>query len=89
MNIPVTPDTVSRILTKARAEYKEMHYMNSDHPMVAGCKLGAVFSYNGEYHVYVGVNGRNRKYPCMAVRTDDRSCRKMTASFFERVRASS
>lgn len=85
----ITPETIATILRNSPQDYKTMHNMNQHHSEIHGCKLGAVFHYDGEYHVYVGVNGRNRKFPCMAVRVSDRSPRKMGLAFFARVRVAS
>jgi hypothetical protein len=48
-----------------------------------------VFTHEGEYLIYVGVNGRNRRFPLIAVRVRDGSRRKMVASFFTSVRKAS
>ncbi len=88
--VVVTPSDVEKALRNSPEEYKKMHRMNTNHPMIAGCKLGAVFTNNnGEYYVYVGVNGRNRVYPCMAVRVSDGASRKMGPAFFAKVRKAS
>lgn len=84
-----TPEMIATALRNAPDEYERMHVMNSSHCLIAGCKLGAVFMFQGEYHIYVGVNGRNRKYPCIALRCSDRSYRKMTYGVFEKVRKAS
>lgn len=56
--------------------------------MVKGCKIGAVFAYNGDYFVYVGINARRRK-PLIAVHAETRHTYKFPSTFFERVRAAS
>jgi hypothetical protein len=85
----ITPSDIEKALRNTPQEYKTMHQMNLSNPLVAGCKLGAVFTHNGEYHIYVGVNGRNRRFPLIAVRVVDGSRRKMVASFFTNVRKAS
>lgn len=86
----VSPVEVEKALTRAPAEYRRMHEMNLSNPLVEGCKLGAVFSDTaGNYLIYVGVNGRNRKFPLIAFRPRDNSFRKMTPGFFAAVRAAS
>ena len=82
----ITPHTIAAILRQSPDEYKTMHRMNETHPMIKGIKLGAVFSRNSEYHVYVGLNGRNRRYPMIAVRVSDRARLKMTANNFARAK---
>lgn len=86
----VTPADIEKALRNTPEEYKQMHQMNLNHSMVKGCKLGVVFSNAaGEYYIYVGVNGRNRRFPLIAVRVSDGSRRKMTAEYFEKVRKAS
>ncbi len=90
-NIHITPNDIEKALRIARPEYRRMHEMNIDHPSIRGCKLGTVFTAgeNNEYHIYVGVNGRNRKYPAIAYRVRDWSCRKFTSHVFEKIRKAS
>ena len=78
----ITPHTIAAILRQSPDTYNAMHRMNADHPMVKSVKLGAVFSKDAEYYVYVGINGRNRRYPMIAVRVSDRHRLKMTANNF-------
>jgi len=81
----VTPYDVEKALRNARPEYREMHEMNQHIPEIRACKIGTVFADGGEYYIYLGVNGRNRKYPCIALRVRDGSTRKMTRSFFKKI----
>ena len=63
--------------------------MNVDHPDIKGCKLGAQFSHRGKYYVFTGVNGRNRKFPCMATNIETRKAVKFPRSGFDKVRKAS
>jgi hypothetical protein len=82
----VLPEDVVKAMRMTKEEYVRMHEMNSHNFPVKGCKLGTVFMNGPEYYVYVGVNGRNRKYPLIAVRTSDWTRRKMAMKFFDVVR---
>ena len=85
----ITPYTVEMILKRAPKKYAATHRLNQTNPLVEGCKIGAVFAYHGEYYVYIGINARNWKMPLIAVRESDRSTRKMSVNFFQRVREAS
>lgn len=85
----ITPETIKTILSQGRAEYKRGHELNQSHVLIRGCKLGAVFSWKGEYYVYVGVCGRNRTYPCMVINAVTRAPMKFTRNFFQNVREAS
>lgn len=84
-NNPITPDTVARILGRVNPQYRRMHEMNQHVPEIAGCKIGQVFRSGDEYFIYVGVNGRNRKFPCIAMRESDRHLRKFTFAMFAKI----
>ena len=84
-----TPSDVQNALSRARPEWRRQHDLNANHPSVEGCKIGTVFSHEGEYYIYVGVAARNRKFPVIAYRVRDRAFRKMTAPLFDKVRKAS
>lgn len=82
----ITPEVVASIVARANPRFRKMHCLNTDHPEIRDCKLGVVFiDRAGDYCVYVGVEGRNRKFPCIAVRVRDRQTMKYTHHTFARV----
>lgn len=84
----LTPQTVDIILRNAHPRYKACHDLNAANPLVSGCKVGAVFAYDGAYYVYIGVKGGSKK-PVVAVHSETRRAYRFAASFFERVRKAS
>ncbi len=88
MKIPM-PTDIEKAFAAAHEKHRQMHFMNQENSMIKGCTLGTVFMYNGFYHVYVGVNGRNRKFPCIAYRVEDGTLRKMQRNAFAAVRRAS
>lgn len=58
----VTPEVIQTILKNADPMYRYNHELNSSHPVVGKCKLGAVFvNQAGNYCVYTGIAGRGKR----------------------------
>tara|TARA_Y100000034_G_C6902563_1_gene417795 strand:- start:2750 stop:3016 length:267 start_codon:yes stop_codon:yes gene_type:complete len=83
----ILPQDIEKALEKCPTEYVTMHNMNAEHPMVKGCVRGTVFNFGGDMLIYVGVNGRNRKYPCIGYSVEKRDFLKCTTKAFDKVRA--
>ncbi|NQV85457.1 MAG: hypothetical protein HQ492_00055 [Woeseiaceae bacterium] len=81
----ILPSDVEKALADCPAEYVQMHNMNSGHPQIQGCKRGTVFFFNRRYLIYVGVNGRNSKYPCIGFDPESNRRIKCTVDAFAKI----